>query len=102
MHAQLEKQDKLKSEGEKLVADGAGQRARGLTLQEQGMKVQGVRDAALGEGKMREGQAMIDQAERRRQEILRQAQEPAAERMPEAETAGHTEGPSETAPAQPQ
>jgi hypothetical protein len=79
----LAKQDKLKREGQAMVAEGSGQRERGLTLREQGVTVDAARDIAEGDGKIAEGRAMIDQADRRREEILRQGQPP----PPQEETA---------------
>ena len=52
MNANLAKQDKLKREGQAMVAEGSGQRERGVTLREQGVTVEGARDIAEGDGKI--------------------------------------------------
>jgi hypothetical protein len=95
MNKQLAKQDKLKREGQDLVVEGSGQRERGVTLQQQGVTVTGARDIAQGEGKIAEGRAMIDQAERRRQEILRQYGQPPRPEERTAVPAAATETPTD-------
>jgi hypothetical protein len=97
MNANLAKQDKLKREGQTLVAEGSGQRERGVTLRQQGVTVEGARNIAEGDGKIAEGRAMIDQAERRREEILRQyGRQPSPPEEPTAMPAGATQTPEQS------